>query len=661
MHHMKKLLVQLIFLALYFPAMSQGWVYVHGTITDIADGFPIPAHAVTIMTDSTNGSFYYNIVYTDSAGVYYDDIPVLSDSSGVIHVQTTDCQDYLHQAVIYFDPDTNLYTRDFQICSSNSQCQAYFYYYQFSGLTYHFIDQSIGNPLTWYWDFGDGGSSTQQFAEHVFDAAGWYTVTLSISNQSTGCYDTYSSLVVVNDSIAGDCHAAFTYYNDTINTPPYNYHFIDESTGNINLWYWSFGDGVTSTEQSPYHTYQQPGTFEVCLHISGADSNCYDYTCYTIVIESNTGCQAYFGYYAYPQGSPDSFHFYDQSTGNIYAWSWNFGDGTGSEEQNPFHTFPGPGTFHVCLTASNNSCSDTFCQDIVISDTIYHQLYGQVYAGNFPLETGTVMLFAMNPNGGYSPFGEPWLVDSNGVYYFTLVPDGNYLILAIPFDSSNFIPTYFGDVINWQEATQVILGVPDNPYNINLVMAGQKSPGQGTVSGQINRAGLRDNEVEKINMIMMNESGTAIGFSKVSASGLFDFQSMDYGTYYMRAELPGVSCENMMIIITIEKPNLEVFLNFSGNSIQGVNETNPVRELISVYPNPARDRLSIILQLTASLKIVVEIFNMTGRLVYDTDESCNAGQNTLLIALNDYPAGIYTLRISSSNGINQVRKILISK
>ena len=52
---------------------------------------------------------------------------------------------------------------------------------------------------------------------------------------------------------------------------------------------------------------------------------------------------------------------------------------------------------------------------------------------------------------------------------------------------------------------------------------------------------------------------------------------------------------------------------------------------------------------------------MNGQLVYNTYKSCNAGQNTFLITLNDYPAGIYTLMISSTDGIDLVRKVIITK
>jgi PKD repeat protein len=575
---MKKLLLNILFIMLVFSAMPQGQDYINGTVTDLVGGYPIPNHAVTIMTDSTNGNFYYNVVYTDSVGFYFDDVPVLSDSTDVLFVQTFDCNNNLLQAVIYYNANSNTYTQDFQICISPAACEA-----------------------------------------------------------------------------------AFTYFPDSTNTPPYTYNFVDQSTGDIASWYWNFGDGQYSSQQSPSHSFAQPGTYYVCLNITGADSSCYNFTCDTIVVGGGTVCVAQFTYSPEPQGSPDSFRFIDLSIGNIDSWLWSFGDGTGSEEQNPLHVYAGPGTYTACLTITGNDCNDTFCNDIVISDTVYHQLYGQVFTGNFPLQKCSVMLFAMNPNGSYTPFGDAFPLDSNGVYYFTLVPDGIYLILAVPFDSSNYIPTYFGDVINWQSATQVILGIPDNPYNINLVPAGEMTPGPGSVSGQIDNAGFRITVVDKIIMILMNESLVAIGFSGVSSSGAFTFPAMDYGTYYLRAELSGVTCDNMKIEITPEKPHVNVILTLSGNTILAVGDINPANESISVYPNPVTNQLSISLNLSGSTKIDIEIFTITGQLTYRTSESLNTGQNMLAIPFYDFPEGLYMLRVFSANGINFVRKVIKSE
>jgi hypothetical protein len=93
---MKKFLFQIMFLMLILPAMSQAVVYITGTITDSANGYPIPNHAVTILSDSSFGWVYYNTVYTNTNGHYMDTVSVPSGSTGVIYVQTIDCQNYLH-------------------------------------------------------------------------------------------------------------------------------------------------------------------------------------------------------------------------------------------------------------------------------------------------------------------------------------------------------------------------------------------------------------------------------------------------------------------------------------------------------------------------------------------------------------------------------------
>ena len=56
-------------------------------------------------------------------------------------------------------------------------------------LTVTFTDQSSGNPTGWRWDFGDGGSSTEQHPSHTYFLAGSFSVTLTVSN----AFDTHSA------------------------------------------------------------------------------------------------------------------------------------------------------------------------------------------------------------------------------------------------------------------------------------------------------------------------------------------------------------------------------------------------------------------------------------------------------------------------------------
>ncbi len=57
--------------------------------------------------------------------------------------------------------------------------------------------------------------------------------------------------------------------NSTRGPAPLTVNFTDKSTGSITSWLWNFGDGSTSSEQNPSHTYTNPGTYNVSLIVTG--------------------------------------------------------------------------------------------------------------------------------------------------------------------------------------------------------------------------------------------------------------------------------------------------------------------------------------------------------------------------------------------------------
>jgi PKD repeat protein len=125
-------------------------------------------------------------------------------------------------------------------------------------LTVTFTDLSTNDPYSWYWDFGDGGKSWDQNPSHTYSDGGTYTVSLTVTNEGgkdTMTREDYVSILPVADFVgtplSGDAPLLVT--------------FTDESTGNPTSWAWDFGDGQTSTDQNPTHTYENIGIFTVSL------------------------------------------------------------------------------------------------------------------------------------------------------------------------------------------------------------------------------------------------------------------------------------------------------------------------------------------------------------------------------------------------------------
>lgn len=663
---MKKFLLPILFLLLALPAMSQVQLTVSGLITDTANGNPVPNHAVTISNDSTGGWVYYQTVYTNSNGYYYDTVPVPLNTQGYLYVSTLDCQNYSHQETVYFSPVNTTFIVNFSICTSYNPCDAAFTYQQSQPLTVQFTDASVGGDSIRQWIFGDGATSTLANPVHQYAQPGYYTVKLYIGANGTNCTDVDIQYIYVWDSTGGGCQAAFTYSIDSANTINY-LHFYDQSAGNIIYWSWNFGDPASgstnvSTVQNPTHAFSASGTYLVCLTIQGADSSCFDMTCDTIMIGYDPGCQAYFAYsYDSLQGS-NLVNFTDLSTGNPTSWMWSFGDGTPpSTSQNPQHIFPAPGSYAVCLTITGDSCTSTYCKTVVITDTTnYNTVYGQVIALNSPIGSGMVMIFSLDSNQNYNPYVAVSIVDSMGYYYFSSVPDGNYYIYAIPIVPENYLPTYYGDVLTWQTATLVVLGQPNNPYNINVIAAGDMIPGNGNINGQVNTGGLKSTSLDKVTMLLMDSEGTAIAYYKLDVQGDFNFPQLSFGTYYLRAEIAGVTSDLVTVILSEENPTATVNMTFTGNKVLGIKDETSTVTSWSLYPNPVIDNLTVSLEMKEYTQAEVSIYNLTGQKSWSGSETLNAGTNRIVIPMASFRPGMYYLRIKSANGLQLTAKFLLT-
>jgi PKD repeat protein len=230
-----------------------------------------------------------------------------------------------------------------------------------------FTDASTNNPTSWAWEFGDGSTSTDQDPVHTY-SAGTYTVNLTVDNADG------SDKLVKTDYISVSTPktppvADFT-GSPTSGNEPLDVTFSDASTNNPASWAWEFGDGSTSTDQNPVHTYSA-GTYTVNLTVNNADgSDKMVKTNYIMVSTSNPqkGPRARFVAFPHQGQAPLTVRFKDLSRGNPTSWSWDFGDGsTLSTDQSPVHTYTNPGKYNVSLTVRNSGGSNTETQKNLIT------------------------------------------------------------------------------------------------------------------------------------------------------------------------------------------------------------------------------------------------------------------------------------------------------
>lgn len=228
--------------------------------------------------------------------------------------------------------------------------------YDLDELEITFDNLSVGSNLDYVWEFGDGNYSIDEHPAHVYDAPGTYVVELDIENECG--FDIVEETIEIFDEpnalFSSDSQTACA--NGAI-------QFSDISYGNIVNRTWSFPGGTpeTSTDPNPLVVYFTPGTYNVSLQVTNPEGQSLieEVSYVTVAAAPSAG----FTYSA----TTTSVSFSNTSV-NATSYSWEFGDGLSSTEENPTHTYAAPGTYNVTLNIGNGCGSDVIQQSIVVYD-----------------------------------------------------------------------------------------------------------------------------------------------------------------------------------------------------------------------------------------------------------------------------------------------------
>jgi len=379
---MKRLIITLLLLtmAFSFANAQQPFVILSGHVLNQDTGAPVPGQLMFISVDSLNYPGYYNQVITDEAGYYTDQIPYNGGTAqGVINVSTADCNGVMVSASAAFFPGIPEVILDFNICgSSTSGCVAAFNYFPASNdfMTFSFVDESFvlpgANIESWFWDFGDGVTSSEQNPTHTYTEAGLFNVCLYISSNDSSCFASICKPVQAGEVIPGGCDNYFWFYPDSTGA-----NFVFEGwvmNGEADTWNWDFGDGTTASGQTVTHQFADTSlVHNVCLTTTSLLNGevCTSVSCQEVMIYIPSPCESYFWYYPDSTGTAYTFEGSAMNS-QIDSWEWDFGDGTYATGQVVNHIFADPTPFHtVCLTTTGTGsngepCTYISCQEVYI-------------------------------------------------------------------------------------------------------------------------------------------------------------------------------------------------------------------------------------------------------------------------------------------------------
>jgi len=166
--------------------------------------------------------------------------------------------------------------------------------------TYRFLmhDSTAMDVESILWSFGDGTTTTERTPSYVYNSSGDYYVTLTVLKQTVnGVQKSCSETHMVRIRLT--C-ANFTYYKSNLNVSFYVYN-LDSSKAVSKGFFWTFGDGQTSNELTPTHSYKQAGSYTICLYQYRKDSISADscYRCQTFIVQDSISpviCRPDFSY-----------------------------------------------------------------------------------------------------------------------------------------------------------------------------------------------------------------------------------------------------------------------------------------------------------------------------------------------------------------------------
>jgi PKD repeat protein len=548
-----------------------------------------------------------------------------------------------------------------------------------------FTDASSDNVTDWLWTFEGGtpATSTEQNPLVTYNTAGTYDVSLVVTAPAGTDEIIFENLIIVSalptsDFVAVNNMQVVTFTNNSIGATSY---------------LWDFGDGNTSTDSDPIHTYAAEGDYTVTLT---ATNECGDVSS-TQSVSINSMTTANFVASITEVCEGGEVQFTDASSDNVTEWLWTFEGGTPatSTEQNPLVTYNTAGIFDVSLVvtapagtdeiifenliivsalptsdfvAVNNILTVTFTNNSTGADSYLWDFGdGNTSTDSDPTHTYaaegdyTVTLTATN-ECGYSLIGDIVSINS--------MPTANFVACITEVCAGGevqFTDASSDNVTGWLwtfEGGTPATSTEQNPF------VTYNTPGTYDVTLEVTAGSESDQVVyeDLITIIGVPTAEFEVSIDDLEYSFIYtgidgDIFNWDFGDGNTSTEVNPVHTYNDYGIYTV----ILVVSNACGNDFfikeiditSGISELNTITDL-RIFPNPTNKLFHVEMTLSESIDLQMQVMDIHGRIVHKESMNNLGGKVSKSIDLSDEPSGTYILRFINGEQVKN-RKIVLQK
>jgi len=519
--------------------------------------------------------------------------------------------------------------------------------------------------FTYQWSFGDGGTAASNAPTHTYTASGTYPVTLIATSSILGCADTSTVNLQVNL-----CSLSVAIDTAILSYGPVNMQFTPSPQDAGYTYSWSFSDGGTSTGATATHAYTAGGTYTVNLSVSDATNGCS--TTSTLSFQINNVCGLTAGFNNWGNGLTQEFdvYNYDSLSATVASCTWSFPGATPSTASGlnvSGITYPAIGTYSACAyIVSTGGCVDTVCSSFNITSATY-AISGTASKSGGSGFAGVVYLILQDSIGHLTLIDSAVSnIDTAGVfsYYFPGLPVDTYYVKAalntLDADYANYLPTYYGNVLNWGNATPVVISNSDvSNIDISLI-AGTNPGGPGFVGGYVSQgAGLiignagnsnaksLGDPIANVQVNLLTSGNQAVAYTYTDANGRYHFANLALGSYKIYVEQLNKVPNPLDFTLTSENP-VDSGANMSVNShgTTGIGNINGM-QIMEVYPNPVVSSLQLQLSSQQSANATLKVTDISGRTCVEQELKLIAGENTAEVDMTALAPGVYLMMLES--------------
>ncbi len=372
-----------------------------------------------------------------------------------------------------------------------------------------FSPDSYDSNLNYFWDFGDGNTSTNAYPFHEYSNGGLFNVCLTVSDNNTPqCSDTVCQTVFVDTN---QCTTSANFsYNDQGNG---TYDFQALNTGSTLYYQWTIGNSYYNGP-SATHTFPSNGQFNATLYVvDSLNQSCEDTVTYQINVTGVNNCNVSASY-SYQDTVNGQVAFEPDVYDNNLNYFWDFGDGNTANNAYPYHQYTNPGTYTACLTVwetGNTSCVDTVCQTIYVPQDSTCNADFYLFEDSVNTNIYYIWNLSSGSNLSYSwDFGDG--TTSNQQYpTHTYSSQGTYTIcLSITDNQNNCTDQYCETIQVLNKATGT---------TINVVPFGQTSGVESEKEITVDATVYPNPATSKVNIVVEGNSAQAYNYEIMNVMG----------------------------------------------------------------------------------------------------------------------------------------------